>query len=205
MNFLIHHTLTTKCDELENYLGCRIVFSKDGKKAWIGQPETIKKLIRLFGDEVMHLRNYTVGGTVGKGVLRPKEDEELLSYEEQSKYRSGVGILLWLTKTRPDICNAVRELTKVNGKATEDAMNEMKRIIKYIIDTKDIGLKFEPKLDETENGILWELLGYSDSDWAGDKDNRKSISGWIIYLLNCPISFKSRQQGTVILSLAEAE
>ena len=82
-----------------------------------------------------------------------------------------------VNKKRPAICNAVRELTKVNGKATEDAMNEMKRIIKFIIDTKDIGLKFEPKFNESENGILWELLGYSDSDWAGDKDNRKSISG----------------------------
>ena len=65
--------LTTKCDELVDYLGCRIVFSGDRKKAWIGQPETVKKLERLFGEDVKHLRNYSVGGTVGKGVLRPKK------------------------------------------------------------------------------------------------------------------------------------
>lgn len=49
--------LTTKYDELEEYLGCRIVFSKDKNKVWLGQLETIKKLERLFGNEVKHLGN----------------------------------------------------------------------------------------------------------------------------------------------------
>ena len=110
-----------------------------------------------------------------------------------------------VNKKRLDICNAVRELTKASGKATREAMDEMKRIMKFVLDTKDIGLKFEPKLIEDINGIQWELVAYSDSDWAGDKDNRKSVSGWMIYLLNCPISGKSRQQGVVSLSSAEAE
>ena len=99
-----------------------------------------------------------------------------------------MGLLLWLTKTRPDICNAVRELTKVNGKATKEAMDEMKRIIKFVLDTKDIGLKFEPKLNESGNGFIWELTAFSDRNWAGDKDNRKIINGWIVYLLGCPIT-----------------
>ena len=94
-----------------------------------------------------------------------------------------MGLLLWLSKTRPDICNAIRELTKVNGKATKEAMDEMKRIMKFVLDTKDIGMKFEPKIKENMTDFLWELTAFSDSDWAGDKDNRKSISGWIVYLL----------------------
>ena len=98
----------------------------------------------------------------------------------------------------------MRELTKVCGRATEEAMMEMKRIIKFVLDTKGIGLKFEPN-NNNETMEMWELIAYSDSDWAGDKDNRKSVSGWIIYLLGCPISHKSRQQGTVSLSSAEAE
>ena len=114
---------------------------------WIGQVETIKKLERKFKDDVKNLRNYTVAGSVGKGVLRPKDDQEILNDEDQSKYRSGVGMLLWLTKTRLDICNAVRELTKADGKATREAMDEMMRIIKFVLDKKDIGLKFEPKID----------------------------------------------------------
>ena len=83
-------------------------------------------------------------------------------------------------------------------------MMEMKRIIKFVLDTKEIGLKFELN-NNNETMEMWELIAFSDSDWAGDKDNRKSVSGWIIYLLGCPISHKSRQQGTVSLSSAEAE
>ena len=81
------------------------------------------------------MRKYTVAGSIGKGVLRPKNDEEILDCYEQAKYRSGVGMSLWLTKTRLDISNSVRELTKVCGKATEESMMEMKRIIKFVLDT----------------------------------------------------------------------
>ena len=109
-----------------------------------------------------------------------------------------------VNKTRLDICNAVRELTKVCGRATEESMMEMKRIIKFVLDTKEIGLKFELN-NNNETMEMWELIAFSDSDWAGDKDNRKSVSGWIIYLLECPISHKSRQQETVSLSSAEVE
>ena len=86
--------LTTKCEELEEYLGCKILFSKDRKKAWIGQVGTLKKLEKTFGKDVENMRKYTVAGSVGKGVLRPKNDEEFLGYDEQAKYRSGVGMLL---------------------------------------------------------------------------------------------------------------
>ena len=46
---------------------------------------------------------------------------------------------------------------------------------------------------------------YSDSDWAGDKDSRKSITGYALFLQNCPVTWKSRQQDTIALSSSEAE
>ena len=138
--------LTTKCEEVDEYLGCKVAFSKDGKKAWLGQPETIKKLEREFGEDVKKLKSYTVPGTPGIGVLRPSSKEDVLGPEEQSRYRSGVGMLLWINKTRPDLSNAVRELSKVADGATKEAMKEMMRVIKYTIDTKNIGLKIEPKV-----------------------------------------------------------
>ena len=54
-------------------------------------------------------------------------------------------------------------------------------------------------------GLVWEIKGYSDSDWAGDKDDRKSVSGFILFLNGCPIMWRSKSQGTVALSSAEAE
>jgi len=98
--------------------------------------------------------------------------------------------------------NAVRELTKVLDKPTPAALKELKRVMKFVLDTENYGLKIEPtNLEEEE----WTMVGYSDSDWAGDKDTRLSISGFIIFLLGVPISFKSKQQRSVALSSSEAE
>ena len=76
------------------------------------------------------------------------------------------------------------------------------RLIKYVVDTKDIGLVMEPTIKDND---LWEMQAYCDSDYAGDRDGRKSISGFIIYVCGCPISWKSRGQKSVTLSSSEAE
>jgi len=70
----------------------------------------------------------------------------LISDQDQKLYRIGVGMLLFLVKhTRPDLSNSTRELSKVMDKATEGHMKELCRVIKYVIDTKDKGLKLQPE------------------------------------------------------------
>ena len=98
----------------------------------------------------------------------------------------GVGKLLYLVKhTRPDIANAVRELSKVLDCATPAAYKEMKRVIKYVLETKHYGLKIFPCAVKAENFLLLEV--YCDSDFAGDKDTRISVSGFIMYLCGVQI------------------
>ena len=81
-------------------------------------------------------------------------------------------------------------------------MKEMYRCVKYVLDTSDYGLRIAPtKLIDGH----WRLLIYTDSDWAGDKDTRRSVSGFIIYLMGVPILWRSRQQRSVTLSSTEAE
>ena len=60
-------------------------------------------------------------------------------------------------------------------------------------------------MEPTSGELQWNLVGYSDSDWAGDKDDRKSISGFILFLNGVPIMWRSKSQKTVALSSAEAE
>jgi len=117
---------------------------------------------------------------------------------------SSVGMLLYPVKySRPDIVNAVRELTKCMDGATMAAYKEMLRLIKFVLSTKTWGLKIMPK---TPDGtVKWNLVSFSDSDWAGDKDNRRSINGFIIFLCGVPIVWRSKQQKTVALSSSEAE
>jgi hypothetical protein len=86
--------------------------------------------------------------------------------------------------------------------ATPVAFKEMKRIIKYVLDTKHFGLKIHPQI-ETDG--KWRMTVYTDSDWAGDKETRHSVSGYVLFLLNVPILWKSHLQRTVSLSSSEAE
>ena len=160
----------------------------------------VKKIIKEFGDEVSNLSKYATPGTPGQGIVRPNEGEEIQDPKVQSRYRSGVGMLMYLIKhSRPDISNAVRELTKVLGKATPTAYKEMLRCIKFVIDSKDKGLRMKPRKGP------WKLTVYSDSDWAGDKDNRKSVSSYMIFLNDALIAWKSRAQSLTALSSSEAE
>jgi hypothetical protein len=172
-------------NSLADYLSCNILFDKDKTKAWLGEPRLIKKLEKKLGDAVASLQKYRTPGTPGQGIIRPKKDkqsEPLVSPEDQVLYRSGMGMLLYLVKhSRPDIANLIRELSKVMDGATPAALKEMKRVMKFVLDTQNFGLKIEPKVHN--DGDDWVMVIYTESDYAGDKDNRISVSGFIIFLL----------------------
>ena len=74
-------------------------------------------------------------------------------------------------------------------------------MIKYLLDSKHKGLKVEPVGDKFE----WVLILFSDSDWAGDKDDRRSISGYMLFLNGVLIAWRSKAQRVVALSSSEAE
>jgi Reverse transcriptase (RNA-dependent DNA polymerase) len=187
-----------------DYLSCEILFNKAKTKAWFGQPHLVKKLISVFGKLVQGLPKYRTPGTPGFNIVRPMENDPKLNKDEQTIYRSAVGSLLQFIKySRPDIANCVRELAKCMDGATPAAFKEMKRIIKYIMDTQHFGLRIQPKLPDKEGN--WQLTVYTDSDWAGDKENRHSVSGYAIFLLDVPVLWKSKLQRTVALSSSEAE
>ena len=76
------------------------------------------------------------------------------------------------------------------------------RIIKYFIETKNNTLKMKIKQNK-EN--IFSITGYSESDYAGNKDNRKSITGLIVYCAGVPISWKLKGQKEVSLSSIESE
>ena len=112
-------------------------------------------------------------------------------------------MLLYLVKfSRSDISNTVRELSKVVVEVTPAHMKNMLRTIKFIMDTKQRVLSFD--LKEQEGG-QWTLKVFSGSDLARAKDDRRSITGYCIYLNYCLISWKSRGQNHVTLSSTEAE
>jgi hypothetical protein len=124
-------------DTLEDCLSCNIIFNKDKTRAWLGQPHLIKNLDAKFGDFVKNMQRYKTPGTPEVGVTRPSADVQVtVDAKDQELYRSGVGMLLYLIKhSRPDIVNVVCELSKVMDAATPAAMKELKRVIKFVLDT----------------------------------------------------------------------
>jgi hypothetical protein len=118
-------------------------------------------------------------------------------------YRAGVGKLLYLIKySRTDISNVVCELEKCMDKVTPAAFKEMKRVMRFM--PKDYGFRIARKKPEQDN-FKWNMVVYSDSDWAGDKEDRRSVSGCVIFILGVPIVWKSKSQKSVTLSSSIAE
>jgi hypothetical protein len=83
--------------------------------------------------------------------VRPTDKTEKIDGNQQSKYRSGVGMLLYLMKySRPDLANVVRELSKCMYGANLAAYKEMLRVVKFVLDTKDYCLKLNPICENEE-------------------------------------------------------
>lgn len=104
----------------------------------------------------------------------------------------------YLTFTRPDIAYAVNEICLFMHDPRQPLLQALNRIIRYIQGTKDHGLQL---LKSNIN----HLVAYSDADWAGCPDTRRSTSGYCVYLGSNLVSWSSKRQPTVSRSTAEAE
>ena len=189
--------------KLEHFVGCHIIENEEKDTIWIHQPKLLKHLKQDFGDIIKTTKEYQTPAGPKTTCIRPEKGDPLITKENQSIFRSGVGMLLYLVKhSRPDIANAVRELSKVADGATEAHWKAMCRLIKYVLDTANYGLKIKPK--DNKNNLFY-LEGIADSEYAGDKDSRISVYGYIIYFCGAPIAWKSKSGKSVTLSSTEAE
>jgi hypothetical protein len=128
----------------------------------------IKNLRSKSGELGSDLTTYSTPGTPGQGIVCPAERDIRLNNHDHSMYRSGVGLLLFLIKhSRPDIANVTRELSKVADGPTQAVYKELKREIRFVLDTEQYGLKIEPRIPQN-SGEPWDLILFPDSDWAGD-------------------------------------
>jgi Reverse transcriptase (RNA-dependent DNA polymerase) len=205
---LYSHGLKVKCSlSASDYLSCDICVDTEQQCAWIGQTTLLKKMLTKFKPQLAQMPNfvYKTPGTPGQALDKQLDDIGTLSPPEQTLFRSGVGTLLqFANKTRPDLANPVRDLSTFMDKATPAALKEIFRIMKYVSNTPEMGLKLQPKFDAS-NLKNWTLKLYSDSDWVASKIDRKSITGFVLFLQDAPILWKSQSQRTVSLSSTEAE
>lgn len=133
---------------------------------------------------------------VVKGSRVSIHDGDLLA--NASEYRSIVGGLQYLTVTRPDICFGVNYVSQFMHAPTNVHLQLVKRILRYLKGTLGLGITLR-------KGDLQNLRAYTDSDWEGCPDTRRSTSGYAVFLGSSLISWSSKKHPTVSKSSTKAE
>jgi histone deacetylase 1/2 len=125
-------------------------------------------------------------------------DGDPLSPDDATEYRSLVGGLQYLTITRPDISFAVNRVCQYLHAPRTPHWSAVKRILRYIRLTASYGLLLQPAQSCC-------LSAFSDADWAGNPDDRRSTGGYAVFFGSNLIAWNARKQATVSRSSTEAE
>jgi hypothetical protein len=148
--------------KMETFVGCLIIENEQRDTIWLHQPKLIKHLNEKFGELVANHKPVTTPEAPRTHISRPKKGDTLISATDQSKFRSGVGMLLYLVKhSRLDIANAVRELSKVADGANHAHWKALLRKNKYVLCTEILALRLKPNILTQE--AQFHLYGISDS------------------------------------------
>jgi hypothetical protein len=107
-------------------------------------------------------------------------------------------MMQYTTITRPDLTFPVNKVSQFFAQPTESHWQEVKRILRYIKGTLHYGLKILPSSD-------FNIIAFCDADWAGCPDDRRSTTGFAIFLGPNIISWSSKKQSTVSRSSTEVE
>ena len=176
--------------ELTFFLGLQVKQRKEG--IFISQEKYARNIVKKFGlDSRKH------ASTPMSSSTKLNVDSSGVEVSP-TLYRSIIGNLLYLMASRSDIAFSVGVCARYQAALKESHLIVVKRIIRYVNGTPDYGLWYS----KDSNACL---AGYSNADWAGSVDDRKSTSGGYFYLGNNLVSLMSKKQNSVSLSTAEAE
>lgn len=178
--------------EVTYFLGLQLRRDWDQGKIWLGQPKYARDMLDRFGM------------TDCKAVRSPMEVNTRLSRHDgvlvdpDTPYAELVGSLLYLTvNTRPDLAFAAGVLSRFVSAPTDVHWKAAKRVLRYIAGTLDRGVVYQRGHARIE--------AYTDADYAGEQDTRKSTSGAVVLMHGGAVVWKSKLQTVVAASTCEAE
>ena len=172
------------------YLGIEVKQNKNG--IFISQEGYAKEVLKRFN--MANCKPISTPVECGVKLSRLDGGEKV----DPTYFKSLVGSLRYLTCTRPDILFGVGLVSRFMEEPTTTHLKTAKRILCYIKGTLDFGLSYSSSNN-------FRLVGYSDSDWAGDLDDRKSTTGFLFYIGDTTFTWISKKQLIVTLSTCEAE
>lgn len=176
--------------ELNYFLSLQIKQTAEG--IFISQSKYVKDLVKRFGlDGKSHARTpMSTSVKISNDVARKLVDPSL--------YRSMIGSLLYLTASRPDIAFSVGVCARFQANPKESHLTAVKHIIRYVNNTLLYGIWYT-----RETNLV--VARYSNADWAGNADDRKSTFGGCFYVGNNLVAWMSKKQASISLSTTEAE
>jgi hypothetical protein len=180
----------TDLGELHHFLGLAV--RRDSQGMFLSQTQYALEILERAGMSSCHPASTPVDTSpkLAAEAGRPVADP--------SAYRSLAGALQYLTFTRPDIAYAVQQICLHMHDPRDQHLALVKRVLRYIKGTLRHGLQLTPSVTD-------RLVAYTDADWAGCPDTRRSTSGYCVFLGDNLISWSSKRQHTVSRSSAEAE
>ncbi|UYV70127.1 hypothetical protein LAZ67_7001882 [Cordylochernes scorpioides] len=182
------------------FLGLQIYRDRTTKMLFLHQASYIERTLEHYN--LLEIKLQSVPSDPYSKLTKemcPRDNQEI---EEMNKipYRQTIGSLMYLmTGTRPDIAYAVSRVSQFMNNPGPSHWTAVKKIFGYLKATKNIGICFGGSSCTTS------LIGFSDADFAGDLDTRKSTTGYVFMLNNGPISWCSQKQNCVSLSTTESE
>jgi hypothetical protein len=166
------------------FLGINLQHFKHNKLIHISQSSYIRKLVEKYGLQMSHPKATPMPSTLS---LEPLEEGEDLT---QQPFRGLVGELLYISVcTRPDISFAVATLSKFLDKAGDSHWNAAIQVLLYLKGTLSYGIPLGGRSDITD------LKAYVDADYANDKQDYRSVSGYLVFAGDSLISWMSKKQG----------
>lgn len=175
---------------VRHFLGIDVI--EENGKFFISQPNYIDKIV----NEAQLSEGKTSKIPLDVGYY--KQEGVLLSSND--KYRKLIGMLLYLTtNTRPDIAASVSILSKKVEKPRDNDLTEVRRIIRYLRETRNLRLQLNGMNVDTS------LHAYPDANWTEGRGDRKSNSGFYCTVNGGTISWSSKKQDIIALSSTEAE
>jgi len=192
----------SECSNLNWFLGMNIVSPADMSYIAVNQEKYIEKLLEKFGmtDCKPLSTPCAEKSTFSKNDCPADGSEEQFSMVNKN-YRGLIGAINYLANTsRPDLAYIAHCLSRFVSNPGEKHWIAAKRVLRYLKYTK------ASKLVYNRGGPV-KLIGFSDSDFAGDVESRKSLGAYCYKVSENSgvISWKSKQQGVVATSTAQAE
>lgn len=187
----------TDAGEVSYFLGLRIVRDRTKRTITIDQHKYLNDVLARFQMDQCHPASTPF--PPGMDLVKNAEPISDADPDYVRHYQSIVGSLMYaMLATRPDIAFAVTKLSQFGSNPDESHLKAAKHVLHYLAGSKDLVLTYGTDKESS-------FVGYCDADYAADRDDRRSMTGYVYLLAGAAIAWACRKQPTVATSTVQSE